>query len=329
MAIDAKVSFMNQIEKELANVLTVEQMTQMRRKVIGIMDHFEMTELQMMEASDDDLLKCYMDTLKVECKSPKTIRRYEYVIRKLMERVKVPTRQITVYHLRNYLAEEQARGVMDSTLEGLRQVFSAYFNWLQREALIEKNPTANLGPVKVAKREKKTYSEIDIEKLVRAARDLREKAFIYFLASTGCRISEMTGLDRDQVNLTTLECVVRGKGNKERTVFLSPLAGMVLKEYLDTRTDDNPALFVGYRIGRTERLLPGGVRMLLKEIQKITGVEHVHPHKFRRTLATELARHGMPIQEVAHILGHEKIDTTMKYVVQNKDDIRSDYRRFA
>ena len=329
MAIDAKVSFMNQLAERMAGVLTVEQMGKLRAETVNLMDHFEMTELQMLDAQDDDLLKCYIDTMRVECRSEKTIARYEYVIKRLMDAVKIPTRQITVHHLRNYLAAEQKRGLMDSSLESTRQVFSAYFNWLQRESLIEKNPVANLGPVKVAKKEKKTYSEIDIEKLVRGTDDVRLKTIIYFLASTGCRISEMTGLNREQVNLTTLECVVRGKGNKERTVYLSAIAGMMLNEYLQTRTDDNPALFVGRRIGRTERLEPGGVRMLLKELQKKTGVEHVHPHKFRRTLATKMAMHGMPIQTICQILGYEKIDTTLKYVVLNKEDIKSSYRRYA
>lgn len=326
MAIDAKVSFISQMEKELGGIVTVEQMEQIRRRTVSLLDRFAMTELREQDLQDDDLLSCYLDAMRVQCRSDKTIARYEYIIRRMMESVKVPTRRITVYHLRNYLAGEKERGVRDSTLEGLRQVFSAYFNWLQREALIEKNPTANLGSVKVAKKEKKIYAETDIEKLVRGAENARDRAIIFFLASTGCRISEMTGLDRENVDPDDLECIVHGKGNKERVVYMSQVAGMVLKEYLQTRTDDNPALFVG-RCG--ERLQPGGVRFMLKELAKKTGVEHVHPHKFRRTLATELSRHGMPIQEVASILGHEKIDTTMKYVIKNNEDIRFNYRRYA
>ena len=248
------------------------------------------------------------------------------MIGKMMEFVKVPTRRISVYHLRNYLTHEKERGICERTLEGYREIFSAYFNWLQRESLIERNPCANLGVIKVPKKEKKTYSEIDIEKLVRGCKTKRDRAIIHFLASTGCRISEMTGLDRDAINLDSLECVVHGKGNKDRTVYLSQVAGMMLGEYLKTRTDDNPALFVGRG---NVRLHPGGVRAMLKELANESGVDHVHPHKFRRTLATELSRHGMPIQEVANILGHEKIDTTMQYVVLNKDDIRSSYRRYA
>jgi len=291
-----------------------------------VLQGYEMRSVAVWDNEQDDLLQCYLAALNVECRSPKTIARYEYEIKRMMQFVKVPTRQITVYHLRGYLQAEKTRGVSDGTLEGLRQLYSAYFNWLQRESLIERNPTANLGSVKVAKKEKKTYSETDIEKLVRGCRTLRDRAIIYFLYSTGCRISEMTGLDRANVNPEALECVVHGKGGKDRTVYLSQVAGMVLTEYLESRKDSSPALFAGRA---TARIKPGGVRAMLKALAKECGVDHVHPHKFRRTRATELCRHGMPIHEVASVLGHEKIDTTMKYVVLNKDDIRSSYRRYA
>ena len=326
MAIDAKVSFVEQMESALAGVLTVEQMAQMRKAAENIMDHFDMVESVMLDASDYDLLNCLIDAMKVHNRSLKSIKRYEYEIRRMMEYVKVPTRRISVYHLRNYLAKEQARGVKDSTLEGNRQIFSAYFNWLQREALIEKNPTANLGSIKCAKREKKKYTEIEIAKLIDCCAGIRDRAIIQFLASTGCRVSEMTQLNRDDVHLDKLECVVHGKGNKERTVFLSEVAGEMIRKYLQTRNDDDEALFIGVR---HERLQPGGVREMLNTLAEKAGVEHVHPHKFRRTLATELTRRGMPIQEVAKILGHEKIDTTMKYVNIDHDFVKTEYRRYA
>ena len=205
-------------------------------------------------------------------------------------------------------------------------MLSSYFGWLFRESLIEKNPIVNVGTIKVPKRQKKIYTEIDLEKLNQCCRTIRDRAIIHFLSSTGCRISEMTELDRDSVNLDALECVVHGKGDKERTVYLSPVAGMLLRKYLDERTDECAALFAG-KGGR--RLEPGGVRYMLKQLGEQAGVDHVHPHKFRRTLATELSRHGMPIQEVANVLGHEKLDTTMQYVVLNKEDTKSDYRRYA
>ena len=326
MAIDAKLSFVSQMEKGLASAVTVEQMDYIKLVAINILDHFDMRELQMLDADDDDLLSCYLDAMRVECRSEKTLARYEYIIRRMMEFVTVPTRRITVYHLRNYLSREKERGVADSTLEGNRQVFSAYFNWLQREALIEKNPTANLGAIKVAKKEKLCYTEVEMAKLNKCCKTIRDQAIVNFLASTGCRISEMTELNRNDVDLDKLECVVHGKGNKERTVYLSEVAGMLVREYLESRKDSEEALFIGVR---HERLQPGGVRIMLNALAKDANVEHVHPHKFRRTRATELTRRGMPIQEVSRILGHEKIDTTMKYIVMNKDDVKAAYRRFT
>ena len=243
-----------------------------------------------------------------------------------METVRVNTRSITVYHLRQYLAQEKARGIADSTLEGTRQVFSSYFNWLQREGLIQTNPTANLGAIKCAKKIKLTYSEIDIERLKFNCKRLRDRAIVCFLKSTGCRISEMTQLNRDDIDLAALEVTVLGKGNKERTVYLDQVTGMLIDEYLKSRTDDHPALFIGKG---TERLKPGGVRYMLRHLAERASVNHVHPHKFRRTLATNLIRHGMPIQEVAAILGHDKLDTTMRYVVLDKSDVKNSYRKYA
>ena len=239
---------------------------------------------------------------------------------------KVPTRRISVYHLRNYLTHEKERGICENTLEGYREIFSAYFNWLQRESLIDRNPCVNLGVIKVPKKEKKTYTDAELERLNWFCGNIRDRAILHFLRSTGCRISEVTELNRDQVNLEALECVVHGKGDKERTVYLDDVAGMLLKEYLKKRKDDVPALFINKR---QDRFQPNGIRAMLKKLAANAGVEHVHPHKFRRTLATDLARHGMPIQEVAKVLGHEKLDTTMKYVVLNKDDVKASYRRYT
>ena len=322
---EAKASLLAQTEKRLAQSVTVDVMNSVLRILSDILEGYEIREKAETEPHDD-MLESYLAALKVQGRSKLTIDRYAYNIRRMMEAVKVPTRRITVYHLRQYLAAEKERGVADSTLEGLRQVLSAYFNWLQRESLIERNPVSNLGTIKVPKKQKKIYSEVDIAKLNGACKCVRDRAIISFLAATGCRISEATGLNRDSVDLTKLECVVRGKGNKERRVYLDAVTGMLIGEYLKTRKDDNSALFVGLR---GERLRPNGVRYMMTELAKRAGVDHVHPHKFRRTLATELARHGMPIQEVAAVLGHEKIDTTMRYVVLDKKKNKNAYRRYA
>lgn len=325
MAIDAKVNFISQLKEQLADVLTVEQMARMESIGFSLLDGFEMQTVAE-ENGPDDLLDSYVAALRVGCRSRKTIERYVYIIGRLMDYAKVPTRRISVYHLRGFIAAEKERGVQESTLDGYRSIFSAYFGWLWRETLIDKNPCANLGVIKVAKKEKRAYTEWEMEKLNRSCTCIRDRAILHFLRSTGCRISEVTGLNRDQVNLDKQECVVHGKGNKDRLVYLDDVAGIVLAEYLESRTDELPALFVGKR---GERLQPGGVRCMLKVLAEKAGVDHVHPHKFRRTLATDLARHGMPIQEVARVLGHERIDTTMQYVVLNRDDIKASYRRYA
>ena len=325
MAIEAKISFMEQLKVRLADIMTIEQMSQIERIGFDLLDRFDMKEI-VDNSGPDDFLDSYIAAMQVECRSPKTIERYIYIIGRLMKFAKVPTRQISIYHLRNFIAAEKERGIQDSTLEGYREIFSAYFNWLRRETLIDKNPCANLGVIKCAKKEKRTYSECEMERLYRCCDTPRNLAILHFLRSTGCRISEATELNREQIDLERMECVVHGKGNKDRTVYLDNVASMVIGEYLAQRDDNSQALFIGKR---GERLQPGGVRTMLKHLAKHAGVDHVHPHKFRRTLATDLARRGMPIQEISRVLGHEKLDTTMKYVILNNDDIKASYRRYA
>lgn len=326
MSIEAKSVFLNSLESRLSSILLASDLPKVLSTVSDQLESFAVEQTSSCAGENDDLLDAYVSAMQIQGRSEKTIERYRYLISKLMSAVCVKTRSVTVYHLRKYLADEKKRGISDRTLEGIRQVFSAYFNWLQREGLISQNPAANLGAIKYQQKIKDTYSEVDIEKLKFLSKTIRDRAIVLFLRSTGCRISEMTQLDRDNVNIDALECVVLGKGNKERTVYLSSVAGMALREYLNTRKDDNPALFIGKRC---ERLTPHGVRYMLSQLEQMTGVQHVHPHKFRRTLATNLIRHGMPIQEVATILGHNKLDTTMQYIVLNKEDVKNSYQKYA
>lgn len=327
MAIDAKMNFLGQIERKFATLITMDDMTKCMSVISDVLESFDMRLCKRWgEEEKDDLLDSFISAMRVSGKSEKTIARYAYIIGKFMKFVKVSTRSVNPYHVRNWLAKEKERGIQDSTLEGNRQVLSSYFGWLHREGLIEKNPISNVGTIKCQKKQKQIYSDIDLELLNSHCKTLRDKVILHFLASTGCRISEMTSLNRDAVDLNKLECTVHGKGNKDRTVYLDAVTGMLLKQYLNGRKDKCEAMFVGCRF---ERLEPGGVRCMMKELGKASGVEHVHPHKFRRTLATELTRHGMPIQEVANILGHEKLDTTMRYVVLNNESVKASYRKYA
>lgn len=326
MAIDAKVSFMNQMEMKLSTEITADAMGRTMKVMSDVLEGFEMRETLRNEDGPDDLLAGYLNALKVEGRSQKTIDRYTYEIGRLMKFLNVPTRKVTVYHLREYLANEKARGICDNTLKGLREIYSSYFNWLQRESLIDRNPVVNLGTIKVPKKKKELYTDVDLEKLKRNCTNARDLAIVLFLYATCCRIGEVVELNRDSVIIENQKLVVHGKGDKERKVYFDAVTAEALKQYLDERTDDCPALFVN-RYG--ERFQGNGIREMLNRLAERAGVNHVHPHKFRRTKATDLARHGMPIQDVQAILGHEKIDTTMQYVQLNDTDIESSYRRFA
>ena len=325
MAIEAKALLLKNLEQQLSAMITADDMSKALSAVADQLADY--TVIYSAEQNHtDDLLDAYTAAMQVQGRSEKTIKRYRYLIGRMMKDLNVPTRSITVYHLRQYLAKEKARGVSDRTLESTRQVFSAYFNWLHREQLIDTNPTANLGAIKYPKKIKVTYSEIDIEKMKFCCKTLRDRAIICFLLSTGCRISEMVRLNREDVDLNNLECTVLGKGNKERTVFLDSVTGMLIRDYLTQRKDDSPALFISKR---KQRLSAQGVRAMMVKLAQASTVDHVHPHKFRRTLATSLIRHGMPIQEVAAILGHDKLETTMQYVVLDKTDVKNSYRKYA
>lgn len=315
------------MRSRLANALTVDAMEQMIRAITDVLSDYEIRRNAADEiAGEDFILDAYLDAIRVEGRSAKTVDRYAYILRRVFRASQANTRSITVYHIRKYLGEEKARGIAEGTLDGVRQVCSAYFNWCMREGLLQKNPMGNIGSIKSQKKVRKAFSEVEIEMLKNSCKTKRDKAIVCFLEATGCRISEMTGLNREDVNLERGECVVLGKGNKQRTAYINPVACMAIREYLDGRNDDDPALFVGRGCKRIE---PNGVRVMLKKLGAAAGVENVHPHRFRRTRATTLIRHGMAVQEVASILGHEKIDTTMKYVVLDQTQIRSSYQRFA
>lgn len=328
MSAEAKITFSARLKAKIEECFPVSETNQIMEMVADCLTGFDVEMQTQNRPSEDDLLNIYMSAMRVSGRSEKTIIRYNYMIHRMLRIIQVPTSDVTIYHLRSYLTKEKARGIADSTLEGTRQVFSAYFNWLQREGLIKTNPTANLSVIKCKKKVKDVYTDIDIERLKQKCKSLRDRAIICFLLSTACRIGEMTKLNIDDIDLNSLEGTVLGKGNKERTIYLDPIAGAMIREYLNNRTDDNDALFVSLR-PPYKRFHDGGVRAMLKDLGLQAHVEKVHPHKFRRTKATNLIKHGMPIQEVAAILGHEKLDTTMEYVVMDKSGIKNAYQRYA
>ena len=326
MSIVDKSLFLNRIKTRLETEVTCADRDKVLKVLMMELNNFDMIQTNFTQGSTD-YLGAYIDSLTVGGRSPLTIKRYKYVIGKLMEKVKVSTNEVTVYHIRDFLASEKKRGLCDNTLKGYREIYTGYFHWLFREGLIASDPTVNLIPIKVPKKIKVVFTDLDIENLKNAADKVRDKAIISFLYSTGCRIGEVYSLDRDSIDLHGKECIVHGKGNKERTAYFDAITAYYIREYLKTRKDRNEALFVAEKTKK--RLKPGGFRAMLNKIAKKANVHHVHPHKFRSSFATKKADQGMPIHELARIMGHDKVDTTMKYISQSNSKIKGDYLRYA
>ena len=328
MSIIAKQYLIKQLSYELGDVLTANDLKTVQDHLNDMLSMYEVEGLEegKLDGELEDLLRAFIDAKEIEGRSEKTIAHYQYRINRMMHEINVPIRQITVFHLRRYLMDSKDRGMTDKTIEGVRSVMCSFFGWLFKEGLLPANPCANLAPIKCQKKVRKPYSSVDIERLKECCASDRDRAFIAFALATGCRISEICALNRNSIDFQNRECKVLGKGNKERVVFIDDVTAMLVKRYLDSRTDDSVALFAGKG---TDRMTPGGVRARLHKIADVAGVDNVHPHRFRRTLATSLICHGMQIQEVAAILGHDKLDTTMKYVYMDKDNVRNSYRKYA
>lgn len=327
MSIADKKVFMKEIEQSVGQLLTVVQTSKVMQMLAEHLDSYDMKALDIGgNESDLDLLQVYLDAKSIAGLSQKTLAHYRLTINLALKDIGVPIRKLTIYHIRPYFKKLKDSGLKESTINNKRDILCAFFGWLYREKLIESDPTANLAPTKRPKVIRKPYSTVEMERLKEACDNDRDRAIVYFLRSTGCRINEVCTLNRDDINFASMSLVVYGKGAKERTVFIDEVTGMVLKRYLDSRTDSSEALFVGKG---TNRLTDGGFRYALRRLSKKSGVENVHPHRFRRTLATSLIDHGMPIQEVAVILGHDKIDTTMKYVYICNDNVKNAYRKYA
>ena len=325
MATQDKVLLMHKVEGTLRTRMFANLLEEATTEIQGHLDEFDVVHIANDADVQSDMLKTYLDAKRTEGRSEKTLVRYQYVIERFIKAVGLNERSITTYHVRDYIAGEQERGINDSTLEGIRECLNAYFAWLEHEKLITSNPVFNVSPIKYQKKVRESFSTTDIERLKRACKSMRDIAIINFLLSTGCRISEAVALNREDINFDTGECIVLGKGNKERTVYLNEVAIMTLREYLACRQDNCEALFIGKDLVRLQQ---NGVRAMLRDLGAKAGVENVHPHRFRRTLITRLLNNGMQIHEVAIVAGHDKVDTTMKYFHMDKNRIKSSYNRY-
>lgn len=315
----------NAIKGEMNTILTKNQM-KMLEQVLS--KHLSGVVTAETEQKEVELLPTFIAAKRVEGCSEKSLRYYESTIRNMLEAVSKPEKQITTEDLRSYLDTYQRRGTVSKvTLDNVRRILSTFFSWLEDEDYIVKSPVRRIHKVKTGKTVKETYTDESLELMRDHCDNPRDLALIDLLASTGIRVGELVKLNRGDVNFESRECIVFGKGNKERKVYFDARTKIHLQKYLASRTDDNEALFVSL-LKPFERLQISGVEIRLRKIGRDLGIHKTHPHKFRRTLATMAIDKGMPIEQVQQLLGHQSIDTTLQYAMVNQANVKNSCRKF-
>ena len=322
-----------EIEQGMLSVLDNAQMLQLRR-VLGVcLSGLKIergngqTAVECVQ-KNEELLKKFLAAKHVEGCSSKSLRYYFSTIENLFKFSEKSVRQLTTDDLRNYLDVYRSRNNASKvTIDNVRRILSSFFAWLEDEDYIVKSPVRRIHKVKTGQTVKETYSDEALEQMRDNAGTLRDLAIIDLLASTGMRVGEMVKLNRADVDFENRECIVFGKGARERKVYFDARTKIHLQKYLASREDDNPALFVSLLRPAT-RLLIRGVEVRLRELGRRLNIPKVHPHKFRRTLATRAIDKGMPIEQVQHLLGHSKIDTTMQYAMVDQNNVKISHKRF-
>lgn len=274
------------------------------------------------------LINLFIAAKKIEGCSENTLKYYSNTLNKMIASVQKNICKIETNDLRLYLSNYQnSHNSSKTTLDNIRRIMSSFFAWLEDEDYILKSPVRRIHKVKTTKVVKETLSDEHLERLRDECSCSRDLAIIDLLISTGIRVGELVKLNRNDINFTERECIVLGKGDKERFVYFDAKTKIHLRNYLDSRIDNNPALFVSH-YAPWNRLSIAGVERFLSNLGRKSKVRHVHPHKFRRTMATMAIEKGMPIEQVQKLLGHAKIDTTLHYAIVNQSNVKISHRRF-
>ena len=311
-------------------VLDNAQLKQLKQVMGQALCHYKVSGMEIKPEEDDSkkLIEKFIAAKRIEGCSMKTLKYYQTTIDAMVSSLGKSVRHILTEDLRAYLTEYQSRKQSSRvTIDNIRRILSSFFSWLEDEDYIIKSPVRRIHKVKTARSIKQTYSDEDLEKMRDNCDELRDLAIIDMLASTGMRVGEMVQLNRDDINYVERECVVFGKGDKERIVYFDARAKLHLQEYLQSRVDDNPALFVTLR-APYERIQIGGIEHRLREMGKRLNILKVHPHKFRRTLATMAIDKGMPIEQLQRLLGHQRIDTTLQYAMVKQSNVKTAHRKY-
>lgn len=278
--------------------------------------------------SNSNYLAMFLNAKKIEGCSERTLVYYKTTVEKLLDGITDPIRKVTTDDIREYLANYQGlNNCSKTTIDNIRRNISSFFTWLEEEDYIIKSPMRRIHKIKTTKTVKEVISDEEIEKMRDNCKNLRDLAIVDLLYSTGIRIGELVRLNVDDIDFEERECIVFGKGDKERRVYFDAKTKIHLMGYINSRSDDNPALFVTLD-APYDRLKISGVEIRLRRLGRELGINRVHPHKFRRTMATRAIDKGMPVEQVQKLLGHSQIDTTMRYAIVNQTNVKVAHRKF-
>lgn len=313
------------ILNEMAEVLNIAQLKKLQEVLLK---HLTENEAKQQEIDNTEYVKLFLDAKKIEGCSDRTLKYYRVTVEHMLRQILSPIRKITTEEIRAYLVDYQKiNNCSKVTVDNIRRNISSFFSWLEEEDYILKSPMKRIHKIKTKTVVKNTISDEDIEKLRDHCSNIRDLAMIDLLYSTGMRVGELVNLNIDNVDMEQRECIVYGKGDKERKVYFDAKAKIHLQNYLNSRSDTNPALFVTLDAPH-ERLKISGVEIRIRELGRKLGLERIHPHKFRRTMATRAIDKGMPIEQVQKILGHSQIDTTMQYAIVNQTNVKISHQKF-
>lgn len=323
-----KKQIINDIEQKMRSVLNNEQRKRLEEVLEYAFYGVEIIKKDKDEKNQTDYSDIFVSAKRVEGCSERTLNYYKTTIDNMLNSVNKKVNNIETDDLRKYLADYQLNNQCSKvTIDNVRRILSSFFAWLEDEDYIIKSPTRRIHKIKTMKTVKETYSDEELEEMRDSCDEIRDLALIDFLSSTGVRVGELVNLNIKDIDFENRSCVVLGKGSKQREVYFDARTKIHLQNYLSTRIDDNQALFVSL-LHPFNRLKISGVEIRLRELGNKININRVHPHKFRRTMATKAIDKGMPIEQVQVLLGHSKIDTTLEYAMVNQNNVRNSHKRF-
>ena len=326
-----KNTVINEIMLKMQNKLNYNQIEELKQTLEVTLYNYELTEnisKEEIEISNKNFIDLFLSAKKIEGCSIKSMKYYKATIENMLKAINKNIKHIVTDDLRTYLTDYQiSNNSSRVTIDNIRRILSSFFSWLEDEDYIIKSPVRRIHKVETATNIKETYSDETLELMRDECRELRDLAMIDMLASTGMRVGEMVLLNKEDVNFTERECIVFGKGDKERVVYFDARTKIHLQNYLETRKDDNPALFVSLK-SPYNRLEISGIEVRLRNLGRRLNIPKVHPHKFRRTLATVAIDKGMPIEQLQKLLGHARIDTTLQYAMVKQSNVKLAHRKF-